>query len=111
MGIKQCKIRISICIHILRTHGYLCDSGVVIRSLNSNNSYGEYGSTSTGIDANETPYTGTVDLRNNEATVGRVLVSGSGIGRLELEFAWGSFTLLLQSQLQVLVFWRMLLQI
>ena len=73
-------------------HGYLCDSGAVIRSLNSNNSYGEYGSTSTGIDANETPYTGTVDLRNNEATVGRVLISGSGVGRLELEYAGETYT-------------------
>ena len=73
-------------------HGYLCDSGAVIRSLNSNNSYGEYGSTANGIDANETPYTGTVDLQNNEARVGRVLVSGSGIGRLEFEYAGESYT-------------------
>ena len=73
-------------------HGYLCDSGAVIRSLNSNNSYGEYGSTANGIDANETPYTGTVDLQNNEAQVGRVLVSGSGIGRLEFEYAGQSYT-------------------
>ena len=73
-------------------HGYLADSGAVIRSLNSNNSYGEYGSTATGIDANETPYTGTVDLQNNEARVGRVLISGSGIGRLEFEYAGESYT-------------------
>ena len=73
-------------------HGYLCDSGAVIRSLNSNNSYGEYGSTANGIDANETPYTGTVDLQNNEARVGRVLVSGSGIGRLEFEYAGEAYT-------------------
>ena len=73
-------------------HGYLCDSGAVIRSLNSNNSYGEYGSTANGIDANETPYTGTVDLQNNEARVARVLVSGSGIGRLEFEYAGESYT-------------------
>ena len=73
-------------------HGYLADSGAVIRSLNSNNSYGEYGSTAAGIDANETPYTGAVDLRNNEAKVGRVLVAGSGIGRLELEYAGESYT-------------------
>jgi len=73
-------------------HGYLADSGGVIRSLNSNNSYGEYGSTAAGIDANETPYTGNVDLRNNEAQVGRVLVSGSGIGRLELQYAGESYS-------------------
>ena len=73
-------------------HGYLCDSGAVMRSLNSNNSYGEYGSTATGIDAGETPYTGNVDLRNNEAQVGRVLVSGSGIGRLELQYAGNAYT-------------------
>ena len=63
-----------------------------MRSLNSNNSYGEYGSTATGIDAGETPYTGNVDLRNNEAQVGRVLVSGSGIGRLELQYAGNAYT-------------------
>ena len=73
-------------------HGYLCDSGAVMRSLNSSNSYGEYGSTATGIDAGETPYTGNVDLRNNEAQVGRVLVSGSGIGRLELQYAGNAYT-------------------
>jgi len=73
-------------------HGYLCDSGAVMRSLNSNNSYGEYGSTAAGIDANETPYTGNVDLRDNEAQVGRVLVSGSGIGRLELQYAGQSYS-------------------
>ena len=73
-------------------HGYLADSGGVIRSLNSNNSYGEYGSTAAGIDANETPYTANVDLRNNEAQVGRVLVSGSGIGRLELQYAGESYS-------------------
>ena len=73
-------------------HGYLADSGAVIRSLNSNNSYGEYGSTAAGIDASETPYTGTVDLRNNEARVGRVLIAGSGIGRLEFEYAGESYS-------------------
>ena len=73
-------------------HGYLCDSGAVMRSLNSNNSYGEYGSTAAGIDSTETPYTAAVDLRNNEAQVGRVLVSGSGIGRLELQYAGQAYT-------------------
>lgn len=73
-------------------HGYLADSGGVIRSLNSNNSYGEYGSTAAGIDANETPYTANVDLRDNEAQVGRVLISGSGIGRLEFQYAGEGYT-------------------
>ena len=73
-------------------HGYLADSRGVIRSLNSNNSYGEYGSTAAGIDANETPYTANVDLSNYEAQVGRVLVSGSGIGRLEFQYAGEGYT-------------------
>jgi hypothetical protein len=68
-------------------HGYLADSGSLIRGLNSNNSYGEYGSTAAGIDAAETAYTGAVDLQNNEAIVGRTLIADGKIGRLEMEYA------------------------
>jgi len=72
--------------------GYLADSGAIIRSLNSNNSYGEYGSVSSGVDPNETPYTGTVNNRENEATVGRVLISNAGAYRVEQEYTGETYT-------------------
>ena len=46
-----------------------------MRSLNSNNSYGEKGSVASGVDPNETPVTSTVTTRDNEAIIGRTLVS------------------------------------
>jgi hypothetical protein len=72
--------------------GYLADSGSVIRSLNSNNSYGEKGSVASGVDANETPLSTTVTTRDNEAVIGRALVSNAGVYRLEQEYAGESYT-------------------
>jgi len=72
--------------------GYLCDSGAVIRSLNSNNSYGEKGSVASGVDANETPLSTTVTTRDNEAVIGRALVSNAGVYRLEQEYAGETYT-------------------
>ena len=40
--------------------GYTASGGGFIRALNGNNSYGTWGATSRGYDANETPVTGTV---------------------------------------------------
>jgi hypothetical protein len=40
------------------TFGYTCTNGAKIRSLNGNCSYGLYGATSQGFDADETPITG-----------------------------------------------------
>ena len=72
--------------------GYLADSGAVIRSLNSNNSYGEYGSVASGVNANETPVTANVNNRDNEAQVGRVLISNSGVFRVEQHYAGETYT-------------------
>ena len=72
--------------------GYLADSGGVMRSLNSNNSYGERGSVASGVDPNETPVTTTVTTRDNEAVIGRALVSNAGVYRLEQEYAGETYT-------------------
>ena len=72
--------------------GYLADSGGVMRSLNSNNSYGEKGSVASGVDPNETPVTTTVTTRDNEAVIGRALVSNAGVYRLEQEYAGETYT-------------------
>ena len=72
--------------------GYLADSGGVMRSLNSNNSYGEKGSVASGVDPNETPVTSTVTTRDNEAIIGRALVSNAGVYRLEQEYAGETYT-------------------
>ena len=44
-----------------------------------------------GVDANETPLSTTVTTRDNEAVIGRALVS-NGVYRLEQEYAGGSYT-------------------
>ena len=63
-----------------------------MRSLNSNNSYGEKGSVASGVDPNETPVTSTVTTRDNEAIIGRALVSNAGVYRLEQEYAGETYT-------------------
>lgn len=68
--------------------GYLADSGGTVRSLNGNCSYGEFGIVSSGVDANETPYSGTVNNRNQEAQVGGFIIGGQntyngGVHRIE----------------------------
>ena len=63
-----------------------------MRSLNSNNSYGERGSVASGVDPNETPVTATVTNRDNEAIIGRALVSNAGVYRLEQEYAGETYT-------------------
>ena len=72
--------------------GYLAEDGGTIRALNSNNSYGEYGSMSIGVDANETPYNANVNNRNNEAQIGRVLVGDKKAIRVEFEYAGENYT-------------------
>ena len=70
-----------------------------MRSLNSNNSYGEKGSVDSGVGPNET-VTSTVTTRDNEAIIGRALVSNGGVYRLEQEYAGETYTSV-QKQLQV----------
>lgn len=64
--------------------GYLTTNGGTIRGVNGNNSYGTYGAVSEDGDPTETPATGTVNNRNNEALVGAVLAGGSQIIQLEI---------------------------
>jgi hypothetical protein len=64
--------------------GYLTTNGGTIRGVNGNNSYGTYGAVSEDGDPTETPQTGTVNNRNNEAIVGNVICAGSQIVLLEL---------------------------
>ena len=72
--------------------GYLAEDGGTIRALNSNNSYGEYGSMSIGVDNTETPYTASVDNRTNQAQIGRVLIGNEEVIRVEMEYAGEAYT-------------------
>ena len=72
--------------------GYLTESGGTIRALNSNNSYGEYGSMSIGVDPTEIPYTAVVNNRSNQAQVGRVLIGDEQALRVEMEYAGEGYT-------------------
>jgi len=76
--------------------GYLADSGGTIRAANCNNSYGEYGAVSSGVDPLEVPATGTVNNLSQQAVVGRVLAghntAGTGaIQRIEFEYAGNNY--------------------
>jgi len=76
--------------------GYLADSGGTIRAANCNNSYGEYGAVSSGVDPLEVPATGTVNNLSQQAIVGRVLAghntAGTGaIQRIEFEYAGNNY--------------------
>ena len=64
--------------------GYLAENGGKIRATNGNNSYGDFGSVSEGIDVTEIPVTGQIDNRNAQADVRSVLVNGNNV--LALEF-------------------------
>ncbi len=59
--------------------GYLAENGGKIRATNGNNSYGDYGSVSEGIDITETAVTGTINNRADEANVRNVLTDGDDI--------------------------------
>lgn len=72
--------------------GYLCTNGGTIRGVNGNNSYGEFGSVSEEGDPTETPQTGTVNNRANEALIGSVLAGGDEIISLEIENGGEAYT-------------------
>ena len=59
--------------------GYLAENGGKIRATNGNNSYGDFGSVSEGVDPTEDPITAQVNNRGNEASVGNVITSGSEV--------------------------------
>jgi hypothetical protein len=72
--------------------GYLTTNGGTIRGVNGNNSYGTYGAVSEDGDPTETPQTGTVDNRNNEAIIGEILCGGSQIVQIEMENGGEAYT-------------------
>jgi hypothetical protein len=63
--------------------GYLADNGGKIRATNGNNSYGDFGAISEGVDVTETPITGKVDNRATEADIRNVYTDGNRILRFE----------------------------
>lgn len=67
--------------------GYLAETGGRIRATNGNNSYGNYGALANGVDPNEVAKTGTVNNRDNQATVASVLAGEISDDILIVEFA------------------------
>lgn len=59
--------------------GYLAEQGGILRALNGNNSYGTYGAVAVDIDPTDSGIVGTVNNRDNEATVSKVWI---GEGRV-----------------------------
>lgn len=59
--------------------GYLAEQGGILRALNGNNSYGNYGAVAVDIDPTDSGAVGTVNNRDNEATVSKVWI---GEGRV-----------------------------
>lgn len=59
--------------------GYLAEQGGILRALNGNNSYGTYGAVASDIDPTDGGFLGTVNNRDNEATVSKVWI---GEGRV-----------------------------
>ena len=57
--------------------GYLSEAGGILRATNGNNSYGTYGSVAEGFDVNEIPINGTINNRDNEATIDEVITFGT----------------------------------
>jgi hypothetical protein len=72
--------------------GYLAENGGKIRATNGNNSYGDFGSVSEGIDSTETAITATVNNRSLEAQVAFAFTNGSNILRLEYSNAGTTYT-------------------
>jgi hypothetical protein len=59
--------------------GYLAENGGKIRATNGNNSYGDFGSVSEGIDDTEVPVSGLVNNRKLDAIVDSVMTDGDDI--------------------------------
>lgn len=72
--------------------GYLAENGGKIRATNGNNSYGDFGSVSEGVDPTETATTGKVNNRGNEANVQGVITNGSNVLLLEYGNAGINYT-------------------
>ena len=72
--------------------GYLAENGGKIRATNGNNSYGDFGAVSEGIDATETAITGTINNRSLDAQVAFVWTNNSNILRYEYSNAGTGYT-------------------
>ena len=66
--------------------GYLAEDGGIIRATNGNNSYGTFGAIAVGVDPTETPATGTVNNRNNFASIASAFAGEINDEILMLEF-------------------------
>jgi hypothetical protein len=67
--------------------GYLAENGGKIRATNGNSSCGDYGTVAEGYDTTETPLTGTITNRNQQAQVEAVFAGQAQNKILKLEFA------------------------
>jgi hypothetical protein len=72
--------------------GYLSETGGILRALNGNNSYGTYGSIALDIDPTDSGFTGTVNNRDNEATVSKVWVGEGRILAVGWDYQGQSYT-------------------
>ena len=72
--------------------GYLAENGGQIRATNGNNSYGDFGSVSEGVDITETEITGEINNRGNDANVVNVITDGDEILTFEYANAGEEYT-------------------
>ena len=72
--------------------GYLAENGGKIRATNGNNSYGDFGAVSEGIDSTEVPVTAVINNRSFEAQVVSANVSGNIVYNLEYSHAGEMYT-------------------
>ena len=72
--------------------GYLSTNGGKIRGTNGNCSYGTFGAVAEGVNATETPITGTVNNRYYEATISDVVANGNVIQKLFYSNAGVNYT-------------------
>jgi hypothetical protein len=72
--------------------GYLSENGGKIRATNGNNSYGDFGSVSEGVDVAETPITAEIDNRFFPPQIERVFTNGNKILTFEYSHAGQDYT-------------------
>jgi hypothetical protein len=67
--------------------GYLAEAGGKIRATNGNTSYGTYGCVAEGFDISETPVTGTVNNRNQQAQIASAFIGEATNKLIKLEYS------------------------
>ena len=67
--------------------GYLSENGGKIRATNGNSSYGDYGCAAEGVDVDESPISGILNNRNQEAIVFSAFVGEQGNEILRMEYS------------------------